>query len=346
MPLPAFAPVSLSTMKYSIIVAVYNRPEEVAELLESLVAQTYRDFEVVIVEDGSAVPCKDVCDRYTDRLTIRYHSKPNSGPGLSRNYGCRRAVGDYFVFLDSDCMAPPGYLAAIDTAVERLRLDAFGGPDREHPSFSITQKAISHAMTSLLTTGGIRGGTVRTGGTFHPRSFNMGISQRVFHATDGFGRMRFGEDVDFSMRIIEAGFSTGLIPDAWVYHKRRTNLWKFFKQVHNSGIARINLSFLHPGTLKLTHFFPAAFTVYLLVALLYTALLPYGFYALMPPALYLGLVALEGTVRSKNLAVGLWSIAATLVQHCAYGTGFMKSVVRRAIFGQPAEHSFEKTLYD
>jgi glycosyltransferase involved in cell wall biosynthesis len=333
-------------MKYSIIVAVYNRPDEVAELLESLAAQTLGDFEVVVVEDGSSVPCKDVCDSWAHALAIRYHQKPNSGPGLSRNYGCRRAVGDYFIFLDSDCMAPPGYLAAIDSALAAFGYDAFGGPDREHPSFSVTQKAISHAMTSLLTTGGIRGGTVRTGGIFHPRSFNMGISQKVFHTTDGFGRMRFGEDVDFSMRIIEAGFSTGLVPDAWVYHKRRTDLWKFFKQVHNSGIARINLSFLHPGTLKLTHFFPAAFTAYLAVALLYTIILPQGVYSFAPVLLYLGLVALEGAVRTRSLAVGAMSIAATLVQHCAYGTGFMKGVIRQAILGRPAEHSFEKTLYD
>lgn len=332
-------------MRYSIVVAVYNRPDELDELLASLVGQTYTSFDVVVVEDGSTVPCKDVCERYQDRLRIAYYAKENTGPGPSRNYGCRRATGDIYLFVDSDCMAPPHWLAAIDAAVQQHGYDAFGGPDREHPSFTTTQKAISYAMTSLLTTGGIRGKQVRTGGTFHPRSFNMGMTAEVFHATDGFARMRFGEDVDLSLRIIQGGFRTGLIPDAWVFHKRRTDFRKFFKQVHNSGMARINLTLRHPGSLKLTHFFPAAFTVFLAVALGYALVVPNGTYALLPLTGYLTLIMLGGMVHYRSVPVGAACVAASVVQLVGYGTGFIRGLVRRVILGKPEGHAFEQTFY-
>lgn len=332
-------------MTYSIIVAVYNRPDELDELLASLTKQTFTDFEVVVVEDGSTLPSKDVCDRYTGRLRIQYYAKENTGPGPSRNYGCRRATGDVFLFVDSDCMTPAHWLAAIDEAMQRHGYDAFGGPDREHPSFSTTQKAISHAMTSLLTTGGIRGRRVRTGGTFHPRSFNMGMKRKVFDTTDGFAHMRFGEDVDLSMRIIEAGFTTGLIPDAWVYHKRRTDLKKFFKQVHNSGIARINLSLRHPGSLKLTHFFPAAFTSFIVIVAFYALFVPHGTWALLPLGLYLAAIWAEGTLHYRHPIVGLVCVAASIVQLVGYGTGFIRGMVWRIILGKPEQHAFERTFY-
>lgn len=334
-----------AAVRYSIIVAVYNRPDELDELLISLTEQTMTDFEVVVIEDGSTVPCKSVCDRYADRLRIAYHAKENTGPGPSRNFGCRRATGDMFIFVDSDCMAPPHWLASIDAAVRQHGYDAFGGPDREHPSFSMTQKAISYAMTSMLTTGGIRGKQVRTGGAFHPRSFNMGMTHQVFHATDGFARMRFGEDVDLSIRIIRAGFKTGLIPDAWVYHKRRTDLMKFFKQVHNSGIARINLTLRHPGTLKLTHFFPAAFTSFLVIALFYALFLPKGVYALLPLTIYLVLIWIGGSVHYRSPLVGLTCVAASIVQLVGYGSGFISGLFRRIILGKAEAHAFEKTFY-
>ena len=333
------------TVRYSVVVAVYNRPDELDELLASLTEQTFTDFEVVVVEDGSTVPCKSVCERYADRLRIAYHVKDNTGPGPSRNYGCRRASGDMFIFVDSDCMAPPHWLASIDTAVRQHGYDAFGGPDREHPSFSTTQKAISYAMTSILTTGGIRGKQVRTGGAFHPRSFNMGMTHQVFHTTDGFARMRFGEDVDLSIRIIRAGFRTGLIPDAWVYHKRRTDLKKFFKQVHNSGIARINLTLRHPGTLKLTHFFPAAFTSFVVIALAYALFLPNGIYALLPLTAYLAMIWVGGSVHYRSPLTGLACVAAAIVQLIGYGTGFISGMIRRIILGKPEAHAFETTFY-
>ncbi|MBR5929929.1 MAG: glycosyltransferase, partial [Prevotella sp.] len=232
-------------MKYSIIVPVYNRPDEVDELLQSLCGQTFKDFEVLIVEDGSVKPCKDVCDKYANILDLHYYAKENSGPGQSRNYGAERAQGEWLIILDSDVVLPNGYLEAVEKTINCQRstvnsFAAFGGPDAAHPSFTPIQKAISYSMTSFFTTGGIRGGKKKLD-KFYPRSFNMGIRRDVYQQLGGFSKMRFGEDIDFSYRIVEAGHQTMLIPEAWVWHKRRTDLKKFFRQVFNSGIARINL---------------------------------------------------------------------------------------------------------
>lgn len=332
-------------MKYSIIVAIYNRPDELDELLESLTHQTYTNFEVIVVEDGSSIPCKEVCEGYRNRLSVQYYAKENTGPGPSRNYGCRRATGDYFLFIDSDCTVPPTYMQAIDTAVDAQGLDAFGGPDREHASFTPMQKAISYSMTSFLTTGGIRGKKVRVGGVFHPRSFNMGISRAVFNKTDGFAQMRFGEDVEFSIRMIEHGFRVALIPEAFVYHKRRTDLKKFFKQVHNSGMARISIFLRHRDSLKLTHILPAAFTIYCLVALVYALFVPLGWVAGLPLALFVAAVFIEGSVRYRSAWLGMLCVAASVVQLIGYGIGFIRAVVWRIMMNKPDVVAFERTFY-
>ena len=249
-------------MKYSIIVPVYNRPDEVDELLESLCSQTLKDFEVVIVEDGSQKPCKDVCDKYANILDLHYYNKENSGPGQSRNYGVERAQGDYVIILDSDVVLPNGYLEAVNSKLQasNFSVQSFGGPDATHPSFTPIQKAISYSMTSFFTTGGIRGGKKKLD-KFYPRSFNMGIRRDIYQELGGFTKMRFGEDIDFSYRIVEAGYQPQLFPEAWVWHKRRTDFRKFFRQVYNSGIARINLEKRHPGTMKLVHLLPTVFTL-------------------------------------------------------------------------------------
>ena len=247
-------------MRYSFIIPVYNRPDEVDELLQSLTEQTLDDFEVLVVEDGSSVPCEQVVEKYRTQLDVHYYNKPNSGPGQTRNFGAERSRGEYLLILDSDCVLPPGYLAAVDEELKREPADAFGGPDRAHDSFSPTQKAINYAMTSFFTTGGIRGGKKKMD-KFYPRSFNMGVRAEVYRALGGFSKMRFGEDIDFSIRIFKGGYRCRLFPEAWVWHKRRTDLKKFFKQVHNSGIARINLYKKYPESLKLVHMLPAVFTV-------------------------------------------------------------------------------------
>ena len=337
-------------MKYSFIIPVYNRPDEVDELLQSLTTQSMRDFEVIVVEDGSSLPCKEVCDKYADRLDLHYHSKKNSGPGQSRNYGAERSKGEYLIVLDSDVVLPEGYLAAVDEELQANPCDAFGGPDSAHPSFTPTQKAISYSMTSFFTTGGIRGGKKKLD-KFYPRSFNMGIRADVYRQLGGFTRMRFGEDIDFSYRIVEAGYEPQLFPGAWVWHKRRTDFRKFWRQVYNSGIARINLEKRHPGTLKLVHLLPTVFTLGVATLLLLAVvLLAVGCWkaalaALSPLLLYSIIIFADSSLASKSLKVGLLSVPAAFIQLTGYGTGFIESWWKRSVLGKDEFQAYEKTFY-
>lgn len=317
--------------RFSIIIPVYNRPDEVAELLESLTQQSYRNYEIIIVEDGSSVPCEAVVKAYADRLPVTYYTKLNSGPGQTRNYGAERAKGEYLLIWDSDILIPQGYFEAIETFLQTNPVDAFGGPDRAHESFTDVQKAINYSMTSFFTTGGIRGGKKKLD-KFFPRSFNMGIRREVYTQLGGFRAMRFGEDVDFSYRIVEAGYKTALIPDAFVYHKRRTDFRKFFRQVHNSGIARINLSILHPGTLKLVHTLPALFTL---------AVIP--FLPLMP--LYALMVLVDAAIQNKSLKIGALSVVAAFTQLIGYGTGFIGATFRRYVLKKENKDAFMANFY-
>ncbi len=328
--------------KLSLIIPVYNRPQEVEELLDSLLLQSQQNFEVLIVEDGSVDPCDFLMERYQDTLDLRYFFKTNSGPGPSRNYGAQKATGDYFIFLDSDCIIPPHYIEAVNTQLAQRPVAVFGGPDRAHESFSPIQKSINYAMTSFFTTGGIRGGKASME-KFHPRSFNMGMSKEAFEITKGFSNMRFGEDIDLSIRIVKAGLSSALFPEAYVYHKRRTNFRQFFKQVFNSGIARINLYKRHPGTLKLVHFFPGLFTMGLVLAVVLGLFgLPY---LLELYALYLLILLVHATFANGSLIVGALSIVASLVQLTAYGLGFWLSFYRRIILGKSEFARFTKNFY-
>ena len=344
-------------MKYSIIVPVYNRPDEVGELLESLSNQTLRDFEVIIVEDGSVKTCKDVCDKYADILVLYYYAKENSGPGQSRNYGAERANGDYLLILDSDVVLPEGYLQAVEDALRQNPVEAFGGPDAAHPSFTPVQKAISYSMTSFFTTGGIRGGKAKLD-KFYPRSFNMGIRRDVYLQLGGFSKMRFGEDIDFSYRIVEAGYRPQLFPEAWVWHKRRTDFRKFFRQVYNSGIARINLEKRHPGTMKLVHLLPTVFTIGVIALILISAvgraLMYYvdrdQFYWMcfapwIPIILYSLLICIDSTIKNRSLRVGILSVPAAFVQLMGYGLGFIESWWKRCILKQDEFTAFEKNFY-
>ena len=349
-------------MKYSIIVPVYNRPDEVDELLDSLTRQQETDFEVIIVEDGSSVPCKDVCDKYTGKLNIHYYNKANSGPGQSRNYGAERAKGDYLLILDSDVVVPEGYLAAISTELKSSPADAFGGPDRAHASFTPTQKAISYSMTSFFTTGGIRGGKKKLD-KFYPRSFNMGIRREVYNQLGGFSNMRFGEDIDFSIRIFNAGFKCRLFPGAWVYHKRRTDFRKFWRQVYNSGIARINLYKKYPDSLKIVHLLPMVFTVGVITLLFICGLgiaLTIGqtangnasttgplisIIALAPLVLYSLLILTFSSAQNHSLRIGLLSVRAAFTQLMGYGCGFISAWWKRCVRGKGEFEAYKKNFY-
>lgn len=311
-------------MYFSIIIPVYNRPQEVNELLESLCKQSYTNFETLIIEDGSDKSCKNIVDKYKDRLNIRYYYKENSGQGFSRNYGFERAEGDYFVVFDSDCIIPPHYIKTVNRYLQKHPVDAYGGPDRAHPDFTPIQKAISYAMTSPLSTGGTRGNEKHLG-TFHPRSFNMGISREVYEQTGGYRITRMGEDIEFSIRIIESGFSTALIENAFVYHKRRTNMIQFFKQLHFFGRARINISRFYPDEIKFIHFLPAFFTL----GIIFFISLPFWNLSLfkllsIPLIVFIALILFHASYKNKSLAIGMLSVVAVFTQLIAYGLGFLQ----------------------
>ena len=348
---------------FSFIIPVYNRPEEIGELLESVALQTYTDpFEIVIVEDGSSLPAEqtiiDFLASHTDdnqRLTITYLTKPNSGPGSSRNYGMSRAKGGYFIILDSDCILPAKYLKTVDQALKEDFVHCFGGPDAAHASFSVIQKAINYAMTAVLTTGGIRGDkrlakkgvdslqdSISYNG-FQPRSFNMGLSKSAFEATGGFGNIHPGEDPDLTFRIWEQGFATKLIPEAFVYHKRRINWSKYFVQVKKFGMVRPILNFRFPKSAKIIYWFPTLFCLGFLSSLIFyfvdisLPLLLYG--------IYFGLIFIDSLVKNRSASIALLSLVAVIVQFLGYGYGFLTSTLFINFSGKKPEKLFPQLFF-
>lgn len=315
-------------MFFSIIIPLYNRPQEIKELLDSLILQTYRNFEVLVIEDGSVNDAEAIVNTFTDKLNLRYFKKQNEGQGFTRNFGFERAKGDYFVIFDSDCLIPPAYLQIVNDSLTANYLDAYGGPDGAHESFTPTQKAISYSMTSPFTTGGIRGNKKGIG-QFHPRSFNMGVSRQAWEKAGGFIITRLGEDIEYSIRIHSLGFKIGLIPDAIVYHKRRTNFYQFYKQLHFFGRARINISTFFPQELKLVHFFPAAFTLGVILTIILnifgSVLAPIGNFILLILTL---LIFFHAWWKNKSLKIALLSIVAAFTQLIAYGLGFIQEIGR------------------
>lgn len=310
--------------RYSIIIPVFNRPQEVEELLESLISQYYKNFEVLIIEDGSILRCDDVVDRYRDKLSIQYFFKPNSGPGPSRNFGYAHARGEYFIVFDSDCIIPPEYFNAVEHALQTERLDAWGGPDRAHQNFTPIQRAMGYTMSSVLTTGGIRGQQKHVG-WFQPRSFNMGISRKVFEATGGFKFSHLAEDVEFSIRMKKEGFKVGLIPEAFVYHKRRPNFKEFYRQVFNFGRGRAMVGQAHPQEVKLTHWFPTAFILGVFVTVLISPFYPtVSLLAAIGYLVYFLLIFFHSLKVNRNLGVAILSVPSALLQLWGYGTGFFK----------------------
>lgn len=328
-------------MKFSVIVPVYNRPDEIREFFESLVpARGEADLEVIIVEDGSTLPCESVVALFRDELPIRYFIKPNSGPGDSRNFGMQQATGDYFLIFDSDCLLPADYFAQVESELHREYVDAFGGPDAAHPSFTDVQKAINFAMTSWITTGGVRGGDA---GRFQPRSFNMGLSRAVFEATGGFGNIHPGEDPDLVLRMWDLGFKTRLFPKAFVYHKRRIDWAKFRLQVKKFGKARPILNAWHPKYTRLSFFLPSVFIVGL-----------FGAVGLMlisvfwPAMVYLGyfvMVFVLATAQNKNLRIGALSVMAVFTQFYGYGTGFLQSWMLVQVMNRKPQEVFPELFF-
>lgn len=318
-----------SKIQFSVITPVYNRPDELDELLLSLSKQTITDFEVVIIEDGSTQKSDQVVEKYQSTLDIKYFFKENTGPGKSRNYGCERASGNYFLFFDSDCIIPQDYFSIITKFLDKTYYDCFGGPDAAHEDFNNLQKAISYSMTAFLTTGGIRGSS-ETVEKFNPRSFNMGFSKEVFEKTGGFPTIRFakakacGEDLDLSLQISKLGFSTTLIKEAFVYHKRRTNLKQFKNQVMNFGFARITIAKRHPGSLKIMHFAPAVFL--LGCALLIVLSIFVSKFFVLPILVHVALIFLDSSIKNKSVSIGFLSVITSYIQLLGYGFGFLRSI--------------------
>jgi glycosyltransferase involved in cell wall biosynthesis len=319
-------------MFFSIIIPLYNRPQEINELLATLCEQTYTQFEVLVIEDGSVNHAKDIVAAYENRLDVKYFFKENSGQGFSRNFGFERAKGDYFIIFDSDILVPADYLETVKDYLFEKQLDAFGGPDAAHDSFTPVQKAISYAMTSPFTTGGIRGNKKHVG-QFHPRSFNMGVSRAVYEKVGGFILTRLGEDIEYSIRIHSSGFKIGLIPAAKVYHKRRTSFAQFYKQLHFFGRARINIYKFFPSELKLVHFFPGFFVLgfgFTLVSNTLGLAIAYlcNFFSL----LYFLLIFFHAWQVNKSIKIAFLSVIASFIQLTAYGFGFIQDFVKRVIF--------------
>ncbi|NDI99723.1 glycosyltransferase [Flavobacterium sp. LaA7.5] len=330
-------------MYFSLIIPVYNRPDEIEELLESLTKQSYKDqFEVVIIEDGSAVRCDTVLSRFEGKLFISYYYKSNSGPGDSRNYGMKRAKGNYFIVLDSDCIIPEDYLKNVSKSLNANYIDCFGGPDAALDSFSDIQKAINFTMTSFLTTGGIRGKSERIE-KFQPRSFNMGISKEAFEASGGFGNIHPGEDPDLSIRLWKLGYETRLFPDCYVYHKRRIDWDKFYKQVRKFGKARPILDKWHPQYKKVTFLFPTlfisglAFSVLLLFINISIPMYLYGIYFM--------LIFILSAFKNKSITIGFFSLIATCIQFYGYGSGYMISFVKIHLLSKQPERAFPELFF-
>lgn len=314
---------------FSVIVPVYNRPAEVEDLMRSLAEQSLKDFEVMIVEDGSTVPCRDVVERYSDRVDVHYFYKDNEGRSLARNYGIERATGQYFIFFDSDCVIPCDYFKTLRAALESDYVPCFGGPDAAGDDFTDVQKAISFSMTAFLTTGGIRGGKVQLE-KFVPRSFNMGYSRQVWERVGGFREM-FSEDIDMSTRIRQAGFAIRLIREAYVYHKRRTSIAKFARQTHVFGMSRITLKLLYPDSLKLVHTLPALFVLGC-VALIVLALV-WRWWAILPLVLYAVLLWVSALWQTRSLKIASLAVVTSFVQLWSYGTGFIRAYVWKILLG-------------
>ena len=330
-------------MHFSIVVPVYNRPDETEELLASLCKMDYqKPFEVVIVEDGSLNKSDAVVEKYSNRLNISYYYKPNSGPGDSRNYGMNIAKGDYFIIFDSDCIIPKNYLSVVEKELNEHYVDCFGGSDSAHENFSDIQKAINFAMTSFITTGGIRGGSEKVS-KFQPRSFNMGISKKAFLASNGFGNIHPGEDPDLSIRLWKMGFETRLISNAFVYHKRRIDWNKFYTQINKFGKARPILDSWYPEYSKITFWFPALFLLGFLASIV---LFVFSFaWFLFLYLLYFGAVFLLSTIKNKSIKIGFYSIIAVSIQFYGYGIGFLKSFTKVRLLKQKPEIALPEMFF-
>jgi glycosyltransferase involved in cell wall biosynthesis len=316
---------------FSIVVPTFSRTDEVIELLDSLETQQNKNFEVIIADGSLDDSVGKVVKAYMNRLKLIYLYDKGLGISESRNWGVKNASGDYVVFFDSDCVIPSQYFAVLDDYLNQNPLDAFGGPDKAHESFNNHQKAINYAMTSFFTTGGIRGKKTHIG-QYQPRGFNMGIKREVFNLLGGYSGLKVSEDIDLSMRLFKSGYKVGLIEEAFVYHKRRSTFYKFFRQVNSFGSGRIDLQIRHGNALKLVHFLPTLFTLYILFGLIISIFswIAFTFWA-GSLLVYFFLLFIDSTIQNKSTVIGLQSVYAACIMHIGYGMGMLKAIILRYI---------------
>lgn len=331
-------------VKYSIIIPVYNRPEEIVELLDSLTMQSCRDeIEVIVVDDGSVRKCEQEIEIFHKQIDLKYIYQENKGPGMARNEGARHAEGKYLIFLDSDCVLPSDYLANTEEHLSKSPLACFGGPDKAHKFFTPIQKAISYSMTSLFTTGGIRGGKKKID-KFYPRSFNLGVRKDIFEEIGGFSDMRYGEDIDFSMNVVEHGYEIGLIGETFVYHKRRNTFKSFYKQVFSSGTARIEIASRHKGAIKLVHILPTLFVLGLPISIILGLFVHWIFYLIYP--FYWLLIFIHSLKETRSVYVGFLSVVASTIQLVGYGLGFLTALFIKIFNKKKRYVAFKKSFYN
>ncbi|WP_373523935.1 glycosyltransferase [Aquiflexum sp.] len=318
-------------MFFSVIIPVYNRPQEIKELLQSLANQSYKDFEVIIVEDGSIFTCEEIFPLFHDKLNVSYYFIENIGQGFARNFGMENAKGDYFVLFDSDCIIPSDYFDALHTAVKKRKLDAHGGPDDAGPGFSNFQKAINYSMTSVLTTGGIRG-KLKDPSKYQARGYNMGLSREAFEVSKGFVDPNKGEDIELSIRLKKLGFRLELVEEAFVYHKRKNTFRTFLRQSFSFGQNRVNVSRYHPDAIQLIHFLP---TFFLLGGLFGVALLlkasPISFWILQLYHIWILLVFFDSLIKYRSLVVGFLAIFTSFGQLTFYGAGLIFGLMEKLV---------------
>jgi len=344
---------SAGFQKFSIIIPSFNRVDEITALLVSMEELRFprSQFELIIADDGSTDETLHFIKSYSSAsgLNLILVSQSNQGPGAARNLGVAAASGDFFIFIDSDVTVPGHWLEEISKQLQLEGGQAFGGPDTYRDDFPALLKAINHSMNSFLTTGGLRGKKGKSLARYYPRSFNMGLSRALWEKTGGFSKLRHGQDIEFSHRLHQAGAKILFIPKAFVFHKRRTSLKKFFKQVFNWGVARINLYKMNPSMLEPLHALPAVASAgYLLLSLMafFHPVLKQIWLVFSAFGLLLLLFSSAQALRQyRSIAVALYVPLVIPIQIFGYGIGFIYNFIRRVIFRKNLTTGFLKNYY-
>ncbi len=334
----------------SVITPSYNRASELEHLMRSISAQSidHNLFELIISDDGSTDDTEALINSWQEKasFSIKYISQENKGPGAARNHGLEKSIGELILFIDSDCEAHPKWIETIVDEYHKSEFDACGGPDGGKKDFTLLQKAIDYSMTSFFTTGGMRGHSEKMISKFYPRTHNMGVKRDKYEAVGGFGNLRHGQDIEFSHRIRTSGGKIRFIKNALVYHRRRTSLRQFIKQVFNWGVARINLGKIDTAMLEPVHFLPSLSILLSLFIILIIYQLDWGiseiFLLFFSP---LSIICLLGALNKKDLRVFPILLLVIPIQIFGYGLGFLQAYIRRFIFNEAELVGFKKNYY-